>query len=50
MRKYEVLFEHPDLPYVAGEEIELDDYSKECALVEGGYLKSMNYHSAEGET
>jgi hypothetical protein len=47
MRKYEVLKEHPDLPANSpvGKIIELDDYAKECALVESGVLKSLNQHS-----
>jgi hypothetical protein len=48
MRKYEVLkVPHPDLPAgaVVGEKIQLNDYPKECALVEGGFLKSLNEHS-----
>ncbi len=48
MRKYEILNEHPDLPEgsAIGDEIELDDYPKECALVERGVLKSLNQRSA----
>jgi hypothetical protein len=48
MRKYEILKEHPDLPEgsAIGEVIELDNYPKECALVERGVIKSLNQHSA----
>jgi len=48
MRKYEILNEHPDLPEgsAIGDEIELDDYSKESALVERGVIKSLNQHNA----
>lgn len=46
MRKYEVLNEHADLPAKTkvGDVIELDDFPKECELVEGGFLKSLNEH------
>jgi hypothetical protein len=50
MRAYEILKEHPDFPdKLAGDEVQMNDYPKECALVESGYLKSLNRHSAEGE-
>ena len=44
MRTYEVLKEHDEINLPVGDEIELDDYPKECALVESGYLKSLNFH------
>jgi hypothetical protein len=48
MRDYEILKEHPDFPgKVVGDEVELDDYAKECGYVESGTLKSLNRHSAE---
>lgn len=45
MRKYEVLKEHDDIKLPVGAEVDMDDYAKECALVEGGFLKSLNLHS-----
>lgn len=44
MRKYEVLKEHDDIDLPVGSEVELDDYEKECSLVERGFLKSLNEH------
>ena len=46
MRKYQILNDHADLPAKSaiGDVIELDDYAKECALVERGVLKSINDH------
>ena len=49
MRKYEVLQEDPALPAesTVGDVIQLNDYPKECRLVEGGILKSLNEHVGE---
>lgn len=47
MRKYEVLQEHDDINLPIGSVVEFDDYQKECALVERGFLKSLNEHTAD---
>lgn len=44
MRKYEVLNEHEDINLPVGAEVEMDDYAKECTMVELGFLKSLNEH------
>ena len=49
MRRYEVLQEDPALPAgsIIGDVIELNDYPKECGLVERGILNSLNEHVGE---
>ena len=45
-RSYEVLREDAQLPVgsAIGDVIKMDDYPRECALVELGVLKSLNEH------